>query len=218
MKTTQIKKNYRIVLVDDHAILRSGIKMLIESKPGLEVVGELSNGQELVTLMKEMPCDMVILDLNMPVMNGIETLGYLQENYPLVKSIVLTTHKEKPFLKRSLSKGAHGYLLKEETHDDLLSAIHDVRQGKRAISKEMTNLIVDDFANDLVSPLSIDLLTQREKEILALTANGQTSKEVGERLEISARTVEAHRAHIREKLGLETHSELVRYAMEHHLI
>ncbi|MBV6493038.1 MAG: Oxygen regulatory protein NreC [Turneriella sp.] len=212
------KAKYRIILADDHAILRSGIKMIIEKKEGLEVIGEVSNGQDLINMVKAVSCEMVILDLNMPIVNGIEVLEYLHDNHPKIKSIVLTTHKEKVFLKRALSKGAKGYILKEESHDSLLSAIHDVRQGKRAISSEMTNLIVNDYVSDLSSSLSIDLLTPREKEILALTANGQTSKEIGERLEISSRTVEVHRSHIREKLGLETQSELIKFAIEHNLI
>lgn len=211
-------KEYRIILADDHPILRAGVKVLIEGKPGYKVVGEVSNGQELLDLVAKTPCDMVILDLNMPLMNGIEALEYLQMHYAAVSTLVLTTHKEKPFLKRSLSKGAKGYLLKEETHDKLLSAIQDIRQGKKVISGEMTNLIVEDFSTDLTSPLTADLLTQREKEILNLTANGLTSKEIGERLDISARTVEAHRANIREKLGVTTQSELIKYAMDHNLM
>jgi DNA-binding NarL/FixJ family response regulator len=211
-------KEYRIILADDHPILRAGVKVLIEGKPGLRVVGEVSNGQELLDLMPQIPCDMVILDLNMPLMNGIEALEYLQIHYPAVSTLVLTTHKEKPFLKRSLSKGAKGYLLKEETHDKLLSAIQDIRQGKKVISGEMTSLIVEDFSSDLSSPLTADLLSPREKEILNLTANGLTSKEIGERLDISARTVEAHRANIREKLGITTQSELIKYAMDHNLM
>lgn len=214
----KVTRDYRIILADDHPILRAGVKVLIEGKPGLKVVGEVSNGQELLDLMPSVPCDMVILDLNMPLMNGIEALEYLQIHYPLVSTLVLTTHKEKPFLKRSLSKGAKGYLLKEETHDKLLSAIQDIRQGKKVISGEMTSLIVEDFSSDLSSPLTADLLSPREKEILNLTANGLTSKEIGERLDISARTVEAHRANIREKLGITTQSELIKYAMDHNLM
>lgn len=217
-ETVKAIKDYRIILADDHPILRAGVKVLIEGKPGLKVVGEVSNGQELLDLMPSVPCDMVILDLNMPLMNGIEALEYLQMHYPLVSTLVLTTHKEKPFLKRSLSKGAKGYLLKEETHDKLLSAIQDIRQGKKVISGEMTSLIVEDFSSDLSSPLTADLLSPREKEILNLTANGLTSKEIGERLDISARTVEAHRANIREKLGITTQSELIKYAMDHNLM
>lgn len=210
--------DYRIILADDHSILRAGVKVLIETKPGYKVVGEVGNGQELLDMLPATQCEMVILDLNMPVMNGIETLEYMQIHFPRVAPLVLTTHKEKPFLKRALAKGARGYLLKEETHDKLLSAISDIRQGKRVVSAEMTSLIVDDYMTDLSSPLSADLLTQREKEILSYTANGLTSKEIGERLDISARTVEAHRANIREKLGIENMSELVKYAMEHNLI
>lgn len=210
--------DYRIILADDHPILRAGVKVLIEGKPGLKVVAEASNGQELLDHLAKSPCDMVILDLNMPMMNGIEVLEYMQIHFPKVAPIVLTTHKEKPFLKRSLSKGARGYLLKEDTHDKLLSAINDVRQGKRVISAEMTSLIVDDYSSDLSSPLTADLLTQREREILSYTANGLTSREIAERLDISSRTVEAHRANIREKLGITTVSELVKYAMDHNLM
>jgi DNA-binding NarL/FixJ family response regulator len=212
------EKAYRIILADDHSILRAGVKVLIEAKPEYKVVGEAGNGEELLELLGQTECDMVILDLNMPVMNGIEVLEYLQLHYPKIATLVLTTHKEKPFLKRSLAKGAKGYLLKEETHDRLLSAISDIRQGKKAISPEMTSLIVEDYATDLSSHLSAELLTAREKEILSYTANGLTSKEIAERLDISARTVEAHRANIRDKLGIETMSDLVKFAMDHNLM
>ncbi len=215
---TAVPKEYQIILADDHSILRAGVKVLIEGKPGFKVVGEVGNGQDLLDLLAKVPCDMVVLDLNMPLMNGIEALEYMQMHFPRVAVLVLTTHKEKPFLKRALAKGAKGYLLKEETHDKLISAISDIRQGKRVISAEMTSLIVDDYSTDLSSPLTADLLTQREKEILSLTANGLTSKEIAERLDISARTVEAHRGNVREKLGITTMSELVKYAMDHNLL
>ncbi|AFM14487.1 response regulator [Turneriella parva] len=218
MSTTAAPKDYQIILADDHSILRAGVKVLIEGKPGFKVVGEVGNGQDLLDLLAKIPCDMVVLDLNMPLMNGIEALEYMQMHFPRVAVLVLTTHKEKPFLKRALAKGAKGYLLKEETHDKLISAISDIRQGKRVISAEMTSLIVDDYSTDLSSPLTADLLTQREKEILSLTANGLTSKEIAERLDISARTVEAHRGNVREKLGITTMSELVKYAMDHNLL
>ncbi len=215
---TAAAKDYQIILADDHSILRAGVKVLIEGKPGFKVVGEVGNGQELLDLLAKTPCDMVVLDLNMPLMNGIEALEYIQMHFPRIAVLVLTTHKEKPFLKRALAKGAKGYLLKEETHDKLISAINDIRQGKRVISAEMTSLIVDDYSTDLTSPLTADLLTQREKEILSLTANGLTSKEIAERLDISARTVEAHRGNVREKLGITTMNELVKYAMDHNLM
>lgn len=218
LTSSATSKDYQIILADDHSILRAGVKVLIEGKPGFKVVGEVGNGQELLDLLAKTPCDMVVLDLNMPLMNGIEALEYIQMHFPRIAVLVLTTHKEKPFLKRALAKGAKGYLLKEETHDKLISAINDIRQGKRVISAEMTNLIVDDYSTDLTSPLTADLLTQREKEILSLTANGLTSKEIAERLDISARTVEAHRGNVREKLGITTMSELVKYAMDHNLM
>lgn len=211
-------KEYRIILADDHAILRAGVKMVIENKPDLKVVGEVANGRELLDMVAKEPCDMIVLDLNMPLMNGIEALEYLQIHFPKIAVLVLTTHKEKAFLKRALAKGAKGYLLKEETHDKLLSAISDIRQGKKAISSDMTTLIVEDFSSDLSSALTVDLLSVREKEILHYSANGLTSKEIGERLDISARTVEAHRANIREKLGIETQSELIKFAIDHNLL
>jgi len=211
-------KEYRIIIADDHPVVVAGMKVLIESKPGFKVVGEATNGQELLDLVAKLPCEMVILDLNMPQMNGIEALEYLHMHFPSIHILVLTTHKERPFLKRSLSKGARGYLLKDESHGKLLSAIDEIRLGKKVISNEMTSLIIDDFSSDLTSPLTADLLSAREKEILHLTVNSLTSKEIAERLDISARTVEAHRANIREKLGITTQTELIKYAMEHNLI
>lgn len=215
---TVIGTPYRIILADDHSMLRDGIKVLIETKPQFKVVAEAANGQELLDLLKKIPCDLVILDLNMPILNGIEVLDVMHAEYPKIAVMVLTTHKEKLFLKRALQRGAMGYLLKEETYDKLLSAISDIRQGKKAISSEMTTYIINNYTTDLSSPLSTDLLTPREKEILSYTANGLTSKEIGERLDISSRTVEAHRANIREKLDIETMSDLVKYALDHNLM
>lgn len=208
---------FRIILADDHAVLRAGLKLLIEGKSEHKVVGEAANGVELMELLAAEPTDMVILDLGMPQMNGLEALDEIRVKHPGVKTIVLTTHKDRSFLKKALSKGAGGYILKEDAHDKLLAAISDCRKGKKAISEELLSFMIDEYTHDLTSPVTTELLTHREKEILHLTANGLTSREIGERLEISPRTVEAHRANIKEKLSLANNSELIKYAIDHGL-
>jgi DNA-binding NarL/FixJ family response regulator len=208
---------YKIILADDHAVLRAGLKMVIESKEDLHVVGEASDGVELLELMGRQPCDMVILDLGMPNLNGLDALTEVKAKFPKTKVVILTTHKQRSFLKKALSKGAIGYVLKEDAHVKLLAAIQDGRKGKKFISDEMLTYMIDDYAPDTTSGVTAELLSSREKEILHLTANGLTSREIGERLDISPRTVEAHRANIKEKLNLANTSELIKYAMDHGL-
>ncbi len=203
-----------IILADDHSVIRAGLKLVVERSKKYKVVREAANGKELLAFLEEVPCDIVVLDLGMPEMNGLAALEVMQKKFPKVKTVVLTTHKERSFLRKSLQLGALGYILKEDAYESLIAAMDSTLKNQKYISRDLMNLIVDNFTNDSRDGMSVELLTDREKQVLHLTANGLTSKEIAERLEISHRTVEVHRGNIREKLGFANNSELMKYAIE----
>jgi len=204
----------RVVLADDHAVVRAGLKMLVESSRKFQVVAEVSDGVQLLEYLAQDPCELVILDLAMPRMDGLQALVQISGKFPKTRVIVLTTYNSRSYLKKALGNGAYGYVVKEDAHDRLIEALEAVKNGKRYISKDLMDLLIDEVAPAGKGALGPEILSAREKEILHLTANGLTSKEIGERLEISYRTVEVHRANIREKLGLENNSELIKYAVD----
>lgn len=207
----------RIVLAEDHVVIRAGLRLLVETREGYKVVGEVSDGVELLDFLASNACDVVVLDLGMPRLNGLDTLAEIRKRNYNVKCIVLTTHKNRSFLKKSIALGAMGYVLKEDAHEMLLNAIDVCFQGKKFISEELMKFMIDELAPEDGGSISPDMLSEREKQIVHLSANGLTSKEIGERLEISFRTVEVHRANIREKLNLANNSELIKFAIEHGL-
>ena len=209
-------KSYNIVLADDHVIFRQGIKGLIYKKPGLKVIGEVSDGKELLNLLKKLNPDMVILDISIPEINGIDVAYKIKELYPDIKVLILTMHKNKEYLYHSFSAGVQGYLLKEDSDIELFSAIDTIRDGTIYITHLMLKEIAEDLSklyNGKDRQLS-DLLTSREKEILRLIAQGKSNKEISELLFISIRTVENHRASMMKKLKLKKTVDLIRYAIQ----
>jgi DNA-binding NarL/FixJ family response regulator len=191
------------------------LKGIIDGKADLEVVGEAGDGLELLKILEKAQPQMTILDISMPNLRGIEALHEIKKTYPEVKVLILTMHKDAEYLHQAIAAGAEGYLLKEDADPDLFSAIEKVRQGKIYISPRLSDDMVDDWAQmrrgDRVP--SGDPLTVREREVLKLIAEGKSSKEVGDILFISARTVERHRANIMGKLKLKNTAEMVKYAL-----
>ena len=222
METNQKRKSvmgrYRIILADDHVLLRTGLKSILEKSAGLEVVGEAGDGLELLNLVHKLKADMIILDISMPNLRGIEAIHEIKAIHPGLKTLILTTHKDKEYLHQAISAGADGYLLKEDADTELFSAIDMVRQGKIYVSPHFSNDLVDEWAKIRrgdARPLSEpDRLTTREKEILKLIAEGKSSKEIADLLCISVRTVEHHRANMMSKLNMKKTAELVKYAIE----
>jgi DNA-binding NarL/FixJ family response regulator len=210
--------DYRIALVDDHAILRSSIRIIIEQDTNYKVCGEASNGNELLKLLEKTRIDLVILDLNMPSLNGMQTLDLLAKKHPYLAVMVLSSHKERSLLKKALTKGARGFLLKEDTHDTLIAAIASIRAGKRVISPELTTMMLDDYSSDNPENKTNDILTNREKIILNMVVNGFKTREIASQLNIPARTIESCRLRLREKINATTMSELIQYAKEHDLM
>jgi DNA-binding NarL/FixJ family response regulator len=208
---------YRIILADDHVILRQGLKKIIEGRPDLEVIGEAGDGLELLRLVKQLMPQLVILDISMPNLRGIEAIREIKAVYPEAKTLILTMHKDSDYLYQGISAGADGYLLKEEADTELFSAIESIRSGGNYISACLSEVTQKDWIQmcrwkqDLPSTES---LTTREKEILKLIAEGKSSKEIAELLFISFRTVERHRSNIMEKLKIKKTADLVRYALQ----
>jgi DNA-binding NarL/FixJ family response regulator len=207
---------YRIVIADDHSLFRKGMKRLIEDMPGLEVVGEAGDGLELLELLKEKSPDLAVVDISMPNLRGIEATREIRTLYPDTKVLVLTMHKSKEYLYHSISAGAQGYLLKEDSDVELLSAIETIRKG----GLYMTRTLAGDLAQDLSQlysgkvKLLRDPLTTREREILKLIAEGNSNNDIARLMCVSTRTVEHHRASIMEKLRLKKTADLVRYAID----
>ena len=208
---------YSIVLADDHALVRQGLRRILEGTDDLEVVGEANDGLELLQLLTHLTPQMVILDIFMPNLRGIEAITEIKTMYPEVKILILTMHRDKEYLYLALSAGAKGFLLKEDAPKELFAAIAKVRQDKTYISPYFSDKVVDDLVQitkgDAKVIFDIDPLTTREREVLKLIAEGKSSKETAALLFISVFTVNNHRASIMEKLNLKKATDLVKYAI-----
>jgi DNA-binding NarL/FixJ family response regulator len=206
---------YRIVLAEDHVLVREGIKKIIEAFPGLQVVGEVGDGPDLLRLLKRLSVDMVILDISMPSLPGIEATREIKQAYPTIKVLILTMHKKKEYLYDAMAAKVDGYLLKEDAPKELLSAIEKIRQGMIYVSP----LLASDLANLYVQgqrqgeAKDTEPLSPREVEIIKMIAEGKSSKEIAEILFLSFRTIQNHRAKIMKKLNLKKNTDLVKYAI-----
>jgi DNA-binding NarL/FixJ family response regulator len=206
---------YKIVLAEDHVLVREGIKKIIEALPGLHIVGEVGDGLELLELLKGLAVDMVILDISMPSLPGIEVTREIKKVYPAVKVLILTMHKKKEYLNNAIAAGVDGYLLKEDAPKELLNAIDKIRQGmiyvSPLLSSDLAALYVQSRRPDQDEPL--EPLSPREIEIITLIAEGKSSKEIASILFLSFRTIQNHRTKIMKKLNLKKNTDLVRYAI-----
>ena len=209
--------HYGIVLADDHVLVRQGLRRILEGMADLRVIGEANDGLELLNLLNCLTPDMVILDIFMPNLRGIEAIHEIKKIRPNVKILILTMHKDKEYLYLALSAGAKGYLLKEDADRELFLAIEKVRQGKTYISPHFSDEIVDDLVQvsrgEAKTVFEVDSLTPREREVLKLIAEGKSSKEIAQLLFISVFTVNRHRASIMEKLNFKKATDLVKYAI-----
>ena len=207
--------NYSIVLADDHRMIRQGIRRIIEEQPGMEVIGEASDGIELLGLLKKLNPDMVILDISMPNLRGIEATREIKSLFPNMKVLILTMHKDKDYLLQAISAGADGYLLKEDADIELYSAIEAIRHSGHYITPSLSGKVTESLMHILQDhrKQTSEDLTTREGEVLKLIAEGKSSREIASLLGISIRTVENHRNNIMKKLGLKKNIQLVRYAI-----
>ena len=209
-------KRIRILLADDHAVVRQGFKMILDAQADMETVGEAANGREAVELAEQLRPDVVVMDVSMPELNGIEATRRLASSAPRVRVIALSMHKDSVYVREILRAGARGYLLKDSGAADLVAAIRAVASGESYLSPAVSNAVLDDYRRHATNP--VDLLTSREREVLQLLAEGKTNKEIAGLLNLSVYTVEAHRGRILEKLNLHSIGELVLFAVRNGLI
>lgn len=209
------QKQYRILLADDHVLIRHGIKNIIKKNDQFAVVGEVSNGKQLMSFLEDSEIDLIILDISMPDIGGMEAIGLVKKKYPWIKILMLTMHKNKQYFYNAMGAGADGYLMKDDSDEELLIAITKVLSGKSYISPYMT----DDFADDVINMYRNERrtpfqeLTKREKEILQLVVQGFTSKQMAEQLNLSQRTIDHHRSNLLRKFNRKNSVDLVNYAV-----
>src|SRR5258708_1833469 len=209
-------KKIRILLADDHAVVRQGFKMILDAQPDMEIVGEAANGRQAIELAEQFKPDVVVMDVAMPEVNGIEATRRLLGGLPHARVIARSMHKDSVYVREILRAGARGYLLKDSGAEDLVRAIRAVAGGESWLSPAVSNAVLDDYRRHVTNP--IDLLTSREREVLQMLAEGKTNKEIAGILNLSVYTVDAHRGRIMEKLNVHTINELVRFRVGNGLI
>ena len=211
----------RIVIAEDHTILREGLRMLLSSNPAFEVVGEAQDGLEAIRLVESLKPDLILMDLSMPRMNGVGAIQEIKKLNPSTKILVLTVHKTEEHILTALKTGAEGYILKEATHGELMLALDNIFSGRSYLSPGISEKVIEGYLEgrkSVKSSTSWDTLTQREREILKMIAEGYRNKDIADYLCISAKTVEKHRANLMKKLDLHSASSLTAFAMEKGLI
>jgi two-component system response regulator NreC len=211
----------RILLADDHTVMRAGLRLLLERQPDMVVVAEAEDGRQTVELADAHTPEVVVLDIAMPNLNGIEAARQIVSKHPKASVVILSMHSDESYVLRALKAGARAYLLKDSAESDLIRAIRAVRDGKSFFSPAVSKLLLEDYVRQIQERGEEDtyeLLTTREREILQLLAEGKSNKDVANLLNLSLYTVETHRAHILQKLGLHTVPDLILYAVRKGII
>jgi DNA-binding NarL/FixJ family response regulator len=209
----------RIVIVDDHAIMRRGVRALLESHPGWEIAGEAATGREAVNLVKRLQPDVVVMDLSLPELNGLDATRQILKASPRTEVLVLTMHHSEELARSVLQAGARGYVLKSDADQNLIAAVDSLRLHKPFLTSAITEFVLDDYIHRTEDGGSgYAVVTPREREIIQLLAEGRSNKETAVALSVSVKTVEAHRANIMRKLRLRSASDLVRYAVRNRIV
>ena len=209
-------KKIRVLLADDHKILRKGVQMLIDAQVDMEVVGEAKTGREAIDEARQLQPDVLVMDISMPELNGIEGTRQICDELPGTKVLALSMHKDSVYVREILRAGARGYLVKDSEDDDLVRAIRSVHRGEAFLSPAISDAVLSDYRRHVSNP--VDLLTSREREILTMIAEGKTNKEIAVVLNLSVYTVESHRGSVMEKLNLHNSGDMVRFAIRNGLI
>ena len=211
------QKSIRILLADDHAVMRSGLRLLIDNQTDMEVVGEAGDGLQAIDRAAALQPDVVVLDLTMPLMDGLTCLRQIRQRAPQSRVLVLTMHADEQYLRDALARGAAGYVVKQAADQEVLSAIRAVMRGEMYIHPSMTKALLRELVDQSAVPQTgdaVSLLSEREAQVIRQVARGHTNQEIAEKLSLSVKTVETYRARAMEKLGLSSRAALVRYAME----
>jgi DNA-binding NarL/FixJ family response regulator len=214
----------KIILVDDHYIVRNGIRALFDDVDEIEVIGEASNGFEAITKVSDLHPNIAILDISMPQMNGLDAAEIIHKQFPNTKTLIMSMHDNKEYILRSLEVGADGYLLKDSSKEEIIKAIKTVSGGEKYYSGSVSGILVSGYLNVIANPTGIDfekkkaIISKQEKSILAHLIHGRNSREIAEELTLSVRTVDNHRARMMKKLGVKNAVELVKMAMEEKLL
>jgi two-component system response regulator NreC len=211
----------RVLVADDHTIVREGVRILLEAQPDIEVVGEAADGQEALARVRELQPDIVLIDIAMPNLNGLEATRAIKRDYPNVQTIALTMYESDEYFFQILNAGASGYILKKAASADLLSAIRAVYAGEVFLYPSVARRLVSDYLSRVKSgeeKISYDGLTAREREVLKLIAEGHTNQAIADKLVISPSTVQTHRTRIMQRLNLHSRAELISYAMRKGLL
>jgi len=203
-------------LADDHAVVRQGFKMILAAQPDMEIVGEAGNGREALDLAGQLQPDVIVMDVAMPELNGIEATRRIADLSPRSRVLALSMHKDSVYVREILRAGARGYLLKDSISSDLLAAVRAIARGEGYLSPGVSDAVLNDYRRHVTDP--IDLLSSREREVLQMIAEGKTNKEIATVLNLSVYTVDAHRGRIMEKLNLHSVTDLVRFAVRAGLV
>jgi two-component system response regulator NreC len=205
-----------VLLAEDHTIVRKGLRSLLDAEADIQVVGEAENGREAIDKVEQLLPDIVVMDIAMPGLNGLEATRQIKKRFPHVRILVLTVHTNEEYVLQILRAGASGYLVKQAAPTELISAIQAAHQGEAFLSPSISRKVVDDYilrAGLTDEPDSFEKLTDREREVLQLIAEGASTREIAEQLHISVKTAETHRAHLMEKLDMRSTAELTQYAI-----
>jgi DNA-binding NarL/FixJ family response regulator len=208
----------RVLLADDHAVLRDGLHLLLQKDPQIEVAGDASNGCQAVEQANRLKPDLILMDISMPELNGIEATQMILKEHPEMRVIILSMQNSADYIFNALKAGASGYVLKESAGEEVLNAVHAVAEGKRFFSQPVTETLIEDYLQFRQAGqrmLPVITLSRREQEILQLVVDGHSSAEIGKILFLSPKTVETYRSRMMQKLGLSDLASLVRYALEH---
>jgi two-component system, NarL family, response regulator NreC len=211
-----MREKIHILLVDDHAVVRQGFKMILAAQPDMEIVGEAGNGREALDLAGQLQPDVIVMDVAMPELNGIEATRRVADVSPRSRVLALSMHKDSVYVREILRAGARGYLLKDSISSDLLDAVRAIARGEGYLSPGVSDAVLNDYRQHVTDP--IDLLTSREREVLQMIAEGKTNKDIATVLNLSVYTVDAHRGHIMEKLNVHSVTDLVRFAVRAGLV
>lgn len=213
-------ESIKVFIADDHKILRESLRILLSQQEDIEVVGEAAGGLEALDKIQALRPEIAVLDISLPQLNGLDLAARLEQEQPETKIVILTMHKSEEFVKKALSVGVKGYVLKDNALEDLIACIQAVHEGKAFLSQSVTQLVVDEFVKNLKDKDGgqSETLSAREREVLQLLAEGKSNREISETLNLSVKTVETHRANIMRKLGLRNIADLVLYAVRNHLI